>query len=249
MSNESSHEDGVRGVFSTMKKSWIGTGTTRRKVDVQVYVYAEQDGDSVRVQELNENYLPSGEESEVSLEEFLAGYTPDPEVYEKKMQPAVRKLTKTLAKAERQRQQGEVYSAEFEFKNALDMDGENVRANFGLGLTYLDRGDTKEAERVLKKLVNLAQTFSHDNKHLFNEFGIKLRKSGMYDQALAYYGRAMQIASQDENLFYNIARTLYDKGDMEKGLVFVDKALALRSGFNEAEQLKQVMEKKRAEGA
>lgn len=251
MSETNVSQERLRGVFSTVKKSWIGAGATKRKVEQRIVVYAEQEGDKVRVrmQQLNDHSLPSGEEHFMSIDEFLESYTPEPEIYENEMQPAVRELTKTLARADRQRQQGEVYSAEYEYRNALDMDGENVRANFGLGLTFLDRGNTEDAEQVLKKLVTLNKTFAADNKHLFNEFGIKLRKSGMYDQALAYYGRAMKIAQKDENLYYNIARTLHDKSDFEKGLLFVDKALTLRPGFEEAQQLRRVLEKKLATGA
>jgi hypothetical protein len=59
----------------------------------------------------------------------------------------------------------------------------------------------------------------------------------------------MKLTQKDENLYYNIARTLHDKGDFDKGLLFADKALALRPAFEEAKQLRRVLEKKIGQGA
>ncbi len=243
---------GLKGVFSATRNVYIGEGATRRKTAQTTLVYAEQSDQpeagsgepSILVTPLNPAYLPTGEATPWGLEEFLARHAPEPEIYETKMLPAVRELAKINARGERLRQQGQSYSAEVEFKNALAMDDANARANLGLGLTYLDRGETSLAETQLKKLVKISETFSQDNKHLFNEFGIKLRKNAMYDQALAYYGRALQLASKDDHLYYNIARTLHDKGDYQKALGFIRKALQLDPHSEAAANLAAVLERK-----
>ncbi len=245
----SSGMERFEGIFSIQKNSWIGSGTTRRKVTKAVYYYAEMtEGGQVAVRPVNDKMVPKGRAEMVDLEAFVAIYKPESDIYEKQTLPAMRKVHKTLAKAERLRDQGQPYTAEYEFKNALAIDEDNIRGNFGLGLAYLELGKKEEAHEVLKKLVKLDDSFSADNKHLFNEFGIKLRKCGMFDQALSYYATAMKIAPDDENLCYNIARTLYDKEDYDTCLRYLKKAINLKPGFPEAVSMYNVISKLKAKG-
>ncbi|AGW14390.1 tetratricopeptide repeat protein [Megalodesulfovibrio gigas] len=235
---------GIAGVYKGTRAIVIGTGTTKRKSAVAMLFYAEQTSEQeVAIQPLNSSFLPLAPAEMLPLDEFLAKFTPEPEIFEKKTLPAIKALRKTLARAERLRGQGETYSAEYEFNNALNMDDTNARANFGLGLTYLDRGDTDQAEKVLKRLMRLEEAYTKENKYLFNEFGIKLRKSGMLDQALAYYGRALTLAATDEHLFYNIARVLYEKRDYARALEFAGRALRLNPQLKVAAQLVAVIRK------
>jgi len=232
MSADNALPESFKGVFSTALVLWIGTGATKRKTSKDVLVYAEerQDG-TVKTQELNDAFIPSGLVRIVKREDFVAKYKPESAIYTSKTIPALRQLQKTIAKAERLRAQGEPYSAEFEFQNALKLDDKNIRALFGLGLNYLDRGENDRANELLQQLVVLEETFDPENKHLFNEFGIKLRKNGMLDQALSYYARAFKLSSDDEHLCYNIARTLYDKNDIIKAAKFLKKALMINRSF------------------
>lgn len=238
---------GIAGVYKGTRTIIIGAGATKRKSTAEALFFAEQTGeDEVTFQPLNNAYLPVPPAETLPLEAFLARFTPEPEVFKQKTLPAIGALRKTLARAERLRGQGETYTAEFEYQNALKMDDTNIRANYGLGLTYLDRGDTGKAEKVLKRLVRLEAAYTKENKHLFNEFGIKLRKSGMLDQALAYYGRALSLSATDEHLLYNIARVLYDKGDLPKAQEFAGRALALNPDLKVAAQLLAVILKQAA---
>lgn len=243
-------KEGFQGVFSREEKAWIGSGTTKRKVVKAVYYFAcqQQDG-TVELRVLSSNNLPQGEAKRLNIDEFLAGFKPEPEIYKKQTLPALREVSKNLAKGDRLRQQGQPFSAEVAFQSVLNVDAENVRGTFGLGLTYLDQGKTSEAEGVLKRIVRNVNSFDPENKHMFNEFGIKLRKNKMYDQALAYYATAYKHAKRDENLCYNIARTLLDKGDPRTAKKYLAKALALRPDFAEAAKLLLVVEKQLATGA
>lgn len=235
----------VKGIFSKEVDAVIGSGASRRKVKKMLYFFAEEiEGGKIEVRNVNANMLPYGSPETSNLAEFIKKYKPEPEIYQTKTLPALRELTKTLAKAERLRKQGEPYTAEVEFQKVLTIDEHNARGAFGLGLTYLDRGDTEKAAEVLKRIVKIEDAFSIDNKHMFNEFGIKLRKNKMYDQALAYYASAYQNSRGDENLLYNIARTLYEKEDYENGLKYINKALEINPSFEEGLQLKSIFERK-----
>jgi tetratricopeptide (TPR) repeat protein len=49
----------------------------------------------------------------------------------------------------------------------------------------------------------------------------------MTDQAVKYYERALELAGQDENLLYNLARAWLEKKDAAKCLDFLLKSLAI----------------------
>mgnify|MGYP006300448573 FL=1 len=181
----------IQGVFSSQMVEKVGTGTTSRKSVSKTYWYAEEREDGVvLMRPLNKSHVPSGEAVEVPKEDFLAKYEPELEFYQQEVYPRMRELEGTLKRAEEQRAKGALYSAEFEYDKALAVDEDNVRANFGLGLTYMDRGETGKANDIFGRVVGLDAAFGEEHKHLFNEFGISLRKSGMGQQAVEYYERA-----------------------------------------------------------
>ncbi len=207
----------IKGLFSTQTVEKVGTGTTQRKTISKMYWFCQQTSDTVvGVQPLNKNMVPAGTVTPVPLEDFLAKYNPEPEMYVKTVYPKMQELSRTVQRAEEQRQRGALYSAQFEYENAIAVDEENVRANFGLGLTYVERGDNTKAKDILERIVGLDAAFAPEHKHLFNEFGISLRKSRMVDQAIEYYTRALTMTETDENLHYNVARAYYEKGDVAK---------------------------------
>lgn len=231
-----------RGVFSTTADMKIGFGGTRRTVqqNVMVYVVRRDDGryDS---QVLNDNHVPTGEVTILSYEDLVLDYIPEPAIYHEKVYPAMRELAGHIARGERHRERGETWSAEFEFQNALAIDEQNVRATFGLGLTYLAREDLDKAREVFQRLIALPGAFDPRHKHMFNDFGIKLRKSHMYGEALRFYARAAQLAPKDDHLLYNIARTLFESGDYEKANGFLCRALTLNPRLEEGQQLRAVI--------
>lgn len=220
--------DKVKGVFSTQAIQRVGTGTTTRKTIQKMYWFVEEiDDKSLDIQPLNKNYVPSGPKRKITMEELLEKFSPEPEFYVSTVYPRMRELNMTIVKGEKHRSKGEIFSAELEFGQALAVDEENVRANFGLGLTYLDRGEANKAQDIFERLVRLDAAFDKQHKHLFNEFGINLRKNKMLDQALDYYKRAEDLTQSDENLHYNIARAFFEKKDFVNCFEHLKKALDL----------------------
>lgn len=227
----------IQGVFSSQNVQKIGTGTTvRRTISKMYWMVQELDDETVEVQALNTGYVPAGPKSSIPMEEFLSKYSPEPEFYISTVYPKIKELNSTIKRGEEARQSGATYSAEFEFQNALNVDEENVKANFGLGLTYMERGETNKANDIFERLVKLDAAFETQHKHLFNEFGINLRKTGMQDQAIDYYQRALEMSDMDENLHYNIARAYFEKGMLDKCSTHLKKALSLNDGHAEAKK-------------
>lgn len=225
----------IKGIFSAKKKSEIGTGTTKRKTVQTTYWYAEElDNGVLQVQALNDNYLPTGPQAAVEMDKFLEFYHPEPELYVEKLLPNLEKLNNSISLGESHRKNGESYSAEYEFNKAMSLDEENVRVNFGLGLTYLDRGEMDRADNIFRRLVCLEGSFEPEHKHLFNEFGISLRKGGLLSQALEYYLKAEKLVAEDENLHLNIARVYFELGELQPCLEYLRRTLRLNKTLEEA---------------
>lgn len=223
------------GVFSIQKTMKIGAGTTSRRVSqsAHYFVFEDEDGRLVR-QALGPNCLPVGSRIPVSREELLAEYLPEPGMYQQCVLPKLREVQKSVARGEKFRKRGETFTAEMEFNKALALDEENVRANFGIGLCFLARGDKDKADEVFKRVVGIEAAFDKEHKHLFNEFGISLRKGGLHDQALEYYEKALALSAGDEHLRYNAARAAFEKGDLATAAGHLEEALRLNPAFAEA---------------
>lgn len=235
----------IKGIFSTQSVAKVGTGTTSRRTIQKTYWFAEEASEEeMEIQPLNKNYIPSGPKRKVPKEDFLAKFSPEPEFYVSTVFPRIKELESTIVRGERHRSEGRSYSAEFEFGNAVDVDEENVRANFGLGLTYLDRGDKTKANDIFERLVKLDAAFEEEHKHLFNDFGISMRKNGMHEQALDYYLRATELSEHDDHLFHNIARAFFEKGDIEQCVENLKKSLEINPDQEESRLFIEYLEEK-----
>jgi len=224
----------IRGVFSTESSHYMGFGATKKKVSQQVFVYAEEQPDgSMLIQRLNRSFMPGGPRKKIAKEALLKDYMPEPSMYINKVVPIMRRIEESVERGDAHRERKELFSAEFEYKNALRVDEEHIRATFGLGLTYMDRDEKQSAEVVFRKLVSMDAAFEPEHKHIFNEFGIRMRKLKMYKQAMKYYSRAYHLCKDDEHLIYNMARTMHEKGKPATAKRFLEKALSMNPGFNE----------------
>jgi tetratricopeptide (TPR) repeat protein len=143
------------------------------------------------------------------------------------VQPKIKELSQSIDRGDKHRERGETFSAELEYNNALSLDEENVRANFGIGLTYLSRGEVDKADNIFGRLVKLDAAFEDKHKFLFNDFGMNLRKNKMLNQAIDYYTKAIELTKNDENLYLNIARAQLEMKDIQNCLDNLLKALSL----------------------
>ena len=202
----------LRGVFATETVTTVGFGATKRRVTQTVHVLAAETTDGmIEYQPLSTQYVPLSEKHQITKEELFAKFIPAPHIYHDRVLPALAALERVVDSADQYREQDQLFTAEFEYKNALRIDENHIRASFGLGLTYLERGDAPNADIVFRKLSRLEGAFGPDYKHLFNEFGIQLRKNGMYSQALGHYAKALKLSPADEHLLYNLARPCMKK--------------------------------------
>lgn len=223
------------GVYLESRSATLGVGETARQRQLDSYWSVQQiDEETVRIELLDMDDRPTGIKEDMEIEEFEKRFVFQPGHLEsREARQKQTRVEKIVALAERHYQDEEYNSAEFEFSNALKLDEENVRANFGLGQTYVQMGELDKAREVFVRLSGIEAVFEEKNKHLFNEFGIALRKMGMYDEAIGHYQKALSFVADDENLYYNLGRACHQKGDRAAAVQWLRRALAINPDFAE----------------
>ncbi len=240
----------ILGVYSLAMQTGIGMGDTAGKRQSTTYWYARQlDADRFEVQPLNVYHVPSGVKKELSAGEFLTQYAPEPGYYKANTVPALQSLARKIEKGEAFFSMGNLDEAEKQFVKALMIDDVNVKATYGLGQVASEKKDYARLKKVLGTLLHLDEAFAHEYRGHFNSFGITLRKNKNYDEALAFYGRALELDAMDENVHFNMARAYYEKQATDDCLNHLNIALAINPGFVEARKFLDYAMKRMGGGA
>lgn len=244
-----SNNAGVRihegGIYKETTKGKVGTGDTTRDSTIETLWIAHDLGNGqVELELLDMNHEPSGYKEAVDAGELSGRF-----VYQEGFQPVSqtpqeKQADRHAARGERHLEQEEYLSAEFEFNKSLKTQEDNVRANFGLGKTYVAMGDEEKARAQFKKLVDIDELLDPKHKHIFNEFGIQLRKMGMFSEAVKHYHKALNIEKFDENLWFNLGRALCEGGILAKGKAALERALQINPELMEAKVLIAALQKR-----
>jgi tetratricopeptide (TPR) repeat protein len=236
----------IDGIFRQEREAKIGTGGTAKSVKQDICCLAKQINDEeIEVRYLNQNDEPVGEAEVVKLNDFLNDFSFLPYYRELKEAEKEKNINKKIATAEEHIERDELHSAEYEYDLALKIDEEHLRANFGIGNLYFKMGQPEKAKDVFIKLSKIDAIFEKTNKHLFNECGMNLRQQNLFDEAIAYYEKAVEICGEDdENIFFNLARAYFSKGDLEKAQESISRALLINPEFTDGKAFVKYMEQK-----
>jgi len=241
--------DRIEGVFLLEKQAKIGTGHTEKKVTHKMYCLAkETESGEIEIRYLGANDEPMDIVEKIPKDQFVHTFTFQPYYFERKKAEQDKKVDKHIAIAEEHARRKEFFSAEYEFKNALKVDNDNLRANFGIGNVYLEMGEKEKARDVFVKISHIEAIFEEQNKHFFNECAIQLRKQELYDESIEYYLKAISLSPNDENLYFNLARAHFEKGEGEKARQYANKALEIKPSFKEGKALINYMDSRAEKG-
>jgi tetratricopeptide (TPR) repeat protein len=225
---------------SDKEQSRLGIGGTAKTAERSVYFYAERtEGGELTIQALNANFVPAGEKVPITQDAFIQRYRPEPLFFYNKVKPAMETVADGLRKGDRHMAQGRLDKAEAAYRKVLAIDSENIRAIFSLGIAYLKRENTEDAGEIFGKIMSLDLAFGPEHTHLFNEFGIRMRKAGMREAALSYYRKAVALNDLDEHLYFNMARIHVETGDYRGAGECLDKALEINPGFAVAAKMRK----------
>ena len=67
--------------------------------------------------------------------------------------------------------------------------------------------------------------------------GILLRRMHRSGEAVEYYQQALEVAPADQNLYFNLARVMFEIEKKDEAVVYLRKALQIAPDFTEAKNL------------
>jgi len=96
-----------------------------------------------------------------------------------------------------------------------------------IGKLYMDK-DPLLAEKYLRRSLEAkGKDLSREDLSAFNQLGINLRQQGRWRDALVEYAKALRIAPNDENLYYNMGMANAEGRNFAEASANMVKALAV----------------------
>jgi len=225
-----------RKIYLRQEEIKVGCGSTSRATTVEnYYQVTEVDDTHVDIQLLDFSDRPLGNPSVIDKGK-LKDYIYCPDYFKNKKGSKELSVEKHVHSGDKHLEKKEFLSAEYEYDRALSADENHLRANLGKGKTLFATGRKAEAQKVFQKISSLDALFEVENKHIFNEFGIELRKKGMLEEAISNYLKALSIDPRDEILYYNLGRVYYEQGKLKDASSQLEQALKVKPGFKRAEE-------------
>ncbi|MGE9986234.1 tetratricopeptide repeat protein [Desulfovibrio sp. SGI.169] len=103
-----------------------------------------------------------------------------------------------------------------------------LRENFRKALLRLKRPRERQAAiAALEQMATATENISPVHKHMFRDFGAKLRKTAMPDLALLFGRRALDLAPEDDHAHFNLARILCALGAYDEAAEHIRTAMRL----------------------
>ncbi len=220
----------------------VGFGSTGKITRLENYFEVTEVGeDRVKLFLLDIEDQPIGQPMVIPKEK-LKEYIYCPDYFQHKKKPSNLVADMHVQRGDEHFAQAKLLSAEYEYRQALKVKANHLRGNLGMGQTLFALGEKEKAREYFVKLSSLEELFDKDNKHIFNEVGIALRKRGLVQEAVANYAKAIAIDPKDWVLYYNLARAHYEIGEKAKALKQLKVALQIKPDFTEAENLLKSIE-------
>ena len=118
----------------------------------------------------------------------------------------------------------------------------SMRDEFSSLMKLLEKGLSPELERAFSRLVQRGTGFTSQQKFMFSEFGLALRRQHMQKLALECHLRALKLAPSDEHVLFNVARSKYELGDIDSARKCLIRALATAPDFAAARNFLSFLE-------
>lgn len=233
-------EEKALGIYSTEQPGAIGVGMTRRKGTQKRYWHVWEGEDGFIVQPLNQNLVPTGDRRPVQAGEFRERFTHEPDFY---VDPQSRRARRLWDRGEEV--QEKVVDETLDMDDPLESLEREARAEFGMAVVQLKRGNRSKAESMFRELADLKGDFERRHKHMFNDFGINLRKSRLPNIALKHYERALELSPDDDHLLHNMARAYYEQGEVDRAISLLERSLELNPGLEVSAKFLKFIKKKR----
>ncbi len=127
-------------------------------------------------------------------------------------------------------QTGNVREADAEFRQALELDENNVQANYACALASYQFNRLTEAEQFLRRVIQLQPYFYP----AFNTLGITLRAAGNDAEGIAALEHALEINGDYAEAQFNLALAFADISERAKAINLYRRVLTLKPDFTPA---------------
>jgi len=106
---------------------------------------------------------------------------------------------------------------------------ETLRNKVSQAVAHINEGNLPAALEIIAE----SEEIANDVVAHFNEEGMRHREAKKFDDAVACYQKALEVAADDEHLHYNIARAYYEAEHLDKAEELLAKALQINPDFEE----------------
>lgn len=131
-----------------------------------------------------------------------------------------------------------------ELEQAAELDRQ-LRSEFAIALARWRRGDKVTPLKVFETMCARQEGIVPAHKHMFTDFAIDLRKSSLPTLAVQHYQKAVDLAPEDCNAHFNLARIFYETGKLDKAEEHLMTALELSPDFEFANRFLQFVRTQR----
>lgn len=244
----------LKGVYSTpFEAKGKDGGKALRKIYWGVW---EVGVDVYEIQPLNQNMVPIGQRQRIAAAAFSHQFTLEPDFFIKRpaagMPEAAASESGPIAPgapgAQAAREAQAEPAAPEPSRASIEAVSREMEILQAEGRAQLRRGETAKAVDTFRRILALQGPFEPEHKIVFNGCGIDMRKAKQFEEAISFYKKAMEVDQADENLYHNIARALYDKGDLDLALEYLRLGLSMNPDFKEAKLFVKHIEKTQKSG-
>ncbi len=92
--------------------------------------------------------------------------------------------------------------------------------------------DPAQSEKYLRRALDAKGAYlSREDIATFNQLGITLRNQGKWREAIVEYKKALKVAPDDENLYYNMGMACAEGRDFKESKSYMSKAMSMNRGI------------------
>lgn len=117
-----------------------------------------------------------------------------------------------------------------------------ARVEFDMLLDRWRAAPSIENATLVGALLARPGKFGWQQKYMFSEFGLALRKEKLHSLALQSHLRALELSPQDEHVLFNVARSLNELGRVAEAREHLRRALSIAPDFETARHFLQFLE-------
>ena len=132
-------------------------------------------------------------------------------------------MVRHLRNAKKFEESDDILNAIFETRLAMQANPNSSRPIRELGYLHMQRGDLKEAKRLLLKAANMNQM----DIFAFHHLGELYMQLGNFDNAANFFDKAMKISPRHVARGIDFGKVLIQKGKPEKAREIIERAIAL----------------------